>query len=254
MDLTGKVALVTGGGNGIGAATVRALAAAGARLVVADIDAANAAAVATEVGGRAIALDVTSETGWAAAVADVTATEGRLDVAHLNAGIMTRPRGTAFQDDVLPWLTLDAYRRVMGVNVEGVVLGTLACAGAMAAGGGGDIVVTASIAGMVAMGTDPYYALSKAAAASWVRSMGPVLAERGVRISAVAPGGIDTGIVPADLRAARPEAFSPPSYIADAVLHAIAAARPGTVWVAYQQDQAPWAYEWPAVHDGGPTV
>lgn len=250
MDLSGKVALVTGGGNGIGAATARALAAAGARVVVADIDRAAAVAVAAEVGGRAVALDVTSEAGWDTAVADILATEGRLDVAHLNAGVMTRPRGARFDDDVLPWLTADTYRRLMGVNVEGVVLGTLACARAMA--GGGDIVATASIAAMVAMGTDPYYTLSKAAVASWVRSMGPVLAPRGVRISAVCPGGIDTGIVPANLREARPEAFSPPSYIADAVLHAIEAAEPGTVWIAYSQDQAPWAYEWPPIHDGGP--
>lgn len=250
MELTGKVALVTGGGNGIGEATARALAGAGATVVVADIDAAGASRVAAEVGGRAVTLDVTSESGWADTVAGILATEGRLDVAHLNAGVMTRPRGARFDDDTLPWLTAEAYRRVMGVNVEGVVLGTLACVPAMT--GGGDIVATASIAAMTAMGTDPYYTASKAAVASWVRSMGPVLAPRGIRISAVCPGGIDTGIVPADLREARPEAFSPPSYIAGAVLHAIEAGRSGAVWIAYTQGQAPWAYEWPPFHAGGP--
>lgn len=252
MDLTGRVALVTGGGNGIGEATARALAGAGATVVVADIDTAGAARVAGEIGGRAVTLDVTSEEGWAATTAGILAIEGRLDVAHLNAGIMTRPRGAAFDDDTLPWLTPAAYRRVMGVNVEGVVLGTLACASAMT--GGGDIVATASIAAMVAMGTDPYYTASKAAVASWVRSMGPVLEPRGIRISAVCPGGIDTGIVPADLRATRPGAFSPPSYIAGAVLHAIRAAQTGTVWIAYTESQAPWVYEWPAIHDGGPAT
>lgn len=252
MDLTGKVALVTGGGNGIGEATARALAGAGARVVVADIDTAGAARVAGDIGGRSIALDVTSEEGWAAAIADILATEGRLDAAHLNAGVMTRPRGVAFDDDTLPWLTAATYRKVMGVNVDGVVLGTLACVPAMT--NGGDIVATASIAAMVAMGTDPYYTASKAAVASWVRSMGPVLEPRGIRISAVCPGGIDTGIVPSNLREARPEAFSPPSYIAGAVLHAIEAARPGTVWIAYTEAQAPWAYDWPPIHDGGPSA
>jgi NAD(P)-dependent dehydrogenase (short-subunit alcohol dehydrogenase family) len=240
MDLRGKVALVTGGGNGIGAASASALAGAGATVVVADVDEAGGSRVAESIGGRFVALDVTSPASWSAAVAGVD----RLDVVHLNAGVMTRPRSAPFLDDVVPWLTPEGYHKVMAVNVEGVVLGTMACLPALEAAGG-DVVVTASVAGLLAQPEDPYYSMSKHAVLGWVRGMGPVLARRGVRMQAVCPGGIDTAIVPADLRQrAGNAAFSPPTYIAGAVVHALEHGAGGDVWIAWGEGHDYWRYEY----------
>lgn len=88
-DLRGSVALVTGAASGIGAATAHRLAEEGAQVVVADIQVDAGEAVAAEIGGRFVALDVRDASAWAAAVDGVLATEGRLDITHLNAGVMT---------------------------------------------------------------------------------------------------------------------------------------------------------------------
>jgi NAD(P)-dependent dehydrogenase (short-subunit alcohol dehydrogenase family) len=249
MDLGGKVALVTGAANGIGAATATALAAAGAAVLVADVDEAGGRAVADAVGGRFVALDVTAPDAWAALVGGLD----RLDVVHLNAGVMTRPRSAPFLDDVVPWLTPEGYHKVMSVNVEGVVLGTMACLPALEASGG-DVVVTASVAGLLAQPEDPYYSMSKHAVLGWVRGMGAVLARRGVRIQAVCPGGIDTAIVPSDLRErVGASSFSPPAYLAGAVVHALAEGAAGDVWIAYAQGQDYWRYEYAPVRSGRPS-
>ena len=88
-DLTGTVALVTGAASGIGAATAARLAEDGAAVVVADVQRQAGAKVAADVGGRFAALDVTDPGDWDRVVAEVLATEGRIDIAHLNAGVMT---------------------------------------------------------------------------------------------------------------------------------------------------------------------
>jgi NAD(P)-dependent dehydrogenase (short-subunit alcohol dehydrogenase family) len=162
-SLEGRVALVTGGGSGIGAAVSRRLATEGARVVVADIVASAASSVAEEIGGRGVALDVGDADAWAGLVDGILATEGGLDLAHLNAGVTTG------EGDITV-LTEAQYRRVMGANLDGVVYGTRAAAGAMKASGGGAIVATASLAGIIAFAPDPIYTLTKHAVVGLVRS------------------------------------------------------------------------------------
>ena len=149
----GRVALVTGGGSGIGAAVSRRLAAEGARVVVADIVGDAAAAVAGEIGGRGVTLDVGDAAAWDSLVDDIVAQEGGLGIVHLNAGVSTGEGDPTA-------LTEAQYRRVMGANLDGVVYGTRATARAMKAAGGGAIVATASLAGIIAFAPDPIYTLT----------------------------------------------------------------------------------------------
>ena len=188
MDLSGKGALVTGGASGIGAAAVRRLAAAGARVAVVDLDADGAAALAEEVGGVALPADVTDPDAVAGVVAAAEQEFGRLDVVLLNAGI------TAGQSGVED-LDLAGYRRIMGVNVDHVVFGLTAAVPALRRAGGGTIVATASLAGLTAMPGDALYTASKHAVVGYVRSVAPSLALDGIRVAAVCPGFADTPLI-----------------------------------------------------------
>jgi hypothetical protein len=134
---------------------------------------------------------------------------------YLNAGLMARPPSEPLHDPVAT-LTESTYRKVTSVNVDGVVLGIIESLPHLEARGGGDILVTASMAGLVPFLPDPLYALSKHALVGLVRSLGPSLVSRSIRLNAICPGGIDTAIVPDQLR---PQVnLSPPSYIADVVV------------------------------------
>lgn len=188
MTAHAQVALVTGAASGIGAAAARRLAARGYRTVLADIDPAGAT-TAAEVGGRFTLLDVADHEANRACVADVVATEGRLDVAFLNAGV-TGP------GDALPLRHSD-YRRIIGVNLDGVVFGVDAAAAAMTAGGA--IVATASLAGLSPMPGDALYTLTKTAVVGYVRALAPSLARRGITLNAVCPGFADTPLI-SDMR------------------------------------------------------
>ncbi|CAA9402819.1 MAG: Short-chain dehydrogenase/reductase SDR? [uncultured Pseudonocardia sp.] len=188
MDLSGRGALVTGGASGIGAAAVRRLAAAGARVAVVDLDGDGAAVLAAEVGGVSLPADVTDPDAVARVVADAEEVFGRLDVVLLNAGI------TAGQSGVED-LDLAGYRRIMGVNVDHVVFGLTAAVPALRRAGGGAIVATASLAGLTAMPGDALYTASKHAVVGYVRSVGPSLAPDGIRVAAVCPGFADTPLI-----------------------------------------------------------
>lgn len=188
MDLTRKVALVTGGASGIGAATVRRFAAAGAQVAVVDRDEAGAQKIADEVGGLALAVDVTDLDAMTGAVAAAEERFGRLDVVFLNAGI------TAGQSGIED-LDLDGYRRIMGVNVDHVVFGLTAAVPALRRAGGGHIVATSSLAGLTGMPGDALYTLSKHAVVGYVRSAAPTLAAEGIRVNAVCPGFADTPLI-----------------------------------------------------------
>lgn len=186
------VAIVTGGASGIGRAVAEELAARGAEVVLADIDAADAEGVAAAIrerGGRASAqrLDVADAAAFRALVDATLARAGRLDWLFNNAGIAVA--GEAHE------LTLEAWRKIVEVNVMGVVHGQLAAYPAMVRQGFGHIVNTASIAGLLATPGAAAYATTKHAVVGLSKSLRIEGAARGVRVSALCPGVIRTPIL-----------------------------------------------------------
>ncbi len=198
-SLDGARVLVTGAASGIGRALAGMATDAGAAVTLADIDLGAVTAAADETGAVAVRLDVSDEDGWKAMAAE----HGPWDHVALNAGLMSAaPDADPLTSDLF---TLDtaAYRRVMSVNVDGVVFGIRSTVPEMRANGG-SVVATASAAGLVGLGHDPTYSLSKHAVVGLVRSVAARLApanerhpERAVRICAVAPGSVRTPMFPA---------------------------------------------------------
>jgi NAD(P)-dependent dehydrogenase (short-subunit alcohol dehydrogenase family) len=193
-------ALVTGAAGGIGRAIVRRLQHDGYDVTGVDVD----------------ELDVADPSAWI----DLP----QVGVACLNAGVVT---GTGSIAD----LTEEQYRRILGVNVDGVVFGVRALASRLEAGG--KIVVTASLAGLTDVPSDPIYAGTKHFVIGFVRSVAPQLAERGIAIDAVCPGIVDTPMI-AGSRAALEAAGFPllaPEDVADAVAAILASDGTGEAWV-----------------------
>ncbi len=186
-----KTAIVTGAASGIGAATARRLSSLGARVVAIDLDEVRAGPIAQEIGGTAVAMDVSDPESWDHLLADVIADFGGIDFAHLNAGIVTLPYPYEISD-----VSADVFRRLMGVNLEGIVLAsTKLVQVGMGSGAGGAIVATASLGGLHPWPEDPYYAASKLAVVGFVRSAAPKFAALGVRIHALCPSLVQTNII-----------------------------------------------------------
>ncbi len=189
MLLDNKVAIVTGGGSGIGEASARRFAKEGAMVVVADIRARKVEAVAAsirEAGGEAspFEVDVADAASVQAMVQHAVDTYGRLDVLFNNAGTL-RP-GTAVE------LSVEDWDFVMGVNVRSVFLGAKYAVPVMIAGGGGSIINTASISGLHGDGGAVVYAASKAAVINLTRALSTDHGRDGVRTNAICPGTIQT--------------------------------------------------------------
>ena len=181
-----KVVLVTGAASGIGRATATLFAKDGAKVVCVDVDQEAGGAIATEIGGVFALADVSRPEELQAAVDTALSEFGRLDVAHLNAGV--GERGVDVTE-----LSEETYLRAVGINVGGIVFGTRAAANAMTDGGA--IVATASLAGLVPYPGDPIYGLTKHAVVGFVRSAADQLARRNIRINAVAPGFTRTAML-----------------------------------------------------------
>ena len=184
---------MTGGGSGLGAALAQRFADEGAAVVVADLNPAAAEAVASAIGAAGgvalpLALDVTEEPGWAAAVERVQQVFGRLDVLVNNAGMIMR-RGIATQ-------TLDGWRRMLDVNLTGAFLGLRAFAPLLAARRCGAVVNIASTAGLTAHG-DAAYTASKWGLRGLTRAAALEFVDRGIRVNAVCPATIDTPLTAA---------------------------------------------------------
>jgi NAD(P)-dependent dehydrogenase (short-subunit alcohol dehydrogenase family) len=188
-ELSGRVALVTGGARGIGAAAARALAGLGAQVIVADVI--DTSPVVAGVGGLGLRLDVTDEEDWKRAIAFARAEAGGLDILVNNAGrFLLRP---------LTETTLEDWRAIQTVNVEGVFLGCKHAAPALAerAGrwtGGGAIVNLSSIAGLVGQALGCAYNASKGAVRLMTKSMASEFAPLKIRVNSVHPGVIDTAM------------------------------------------------------------
>ncbi|WP_084958453.1 SDR family oxidoreductase [Thermoactinospora rubra] len=234
-----KVALITGGGSGIGAAVARRLAAEGARLVLADVDEAAGKAVASELDALFVRCDVSRLADNQAAVAAAMSEYGRLDLAFLNAGVATK---CGIGDDFDP----ERYRLAMGVNLDGVVYGVHAALPALRRSGGGTIVATSSMAGIVGIPGDPIYAANKHAVVGLVRSLGPDLAPFGVKVQALCPSFADTPILGEDGKALLDEMGFPVldvSEVVDAFMKLLASEGTGECWfVVPGRESEPFAF------------
>jgi NAD(P)-dependent dehydrogenase (short-subunit alcohol dehydrogenase family) len=186
--LAGKVAIVTGGASGLGRATVERFVEEGARVVVADRDAAGGEALAAALGAGCAFLrtDVADRGQIQALVAFAVERFGGLDVMMNNAGIPGERHGRLLEDP------LADFQQVMGVNLYGVMAGTQCAARHMAAHGGGAIINTASIAALQPGFGVATYRASKAGVVQFSRSAAIDLAEYGVRVNCLAPGNIQT--------------------------------------------------------------
>ena len=210
-------ALVTGSAGGIGSAICAKLRAEGFEVRELDL-----------VSG----FDVSDPACWEHV--------GSVDLACLNAGVLTGGDGIAN-------LTDEAYRRAVGVNVDGVVYGVRRLDRVMPRGG--VIVVTASLAGLVAIPDDPISGLTKHAVVGFVRSVAPELAERGIRIQAVCPAWADTGLMPVSFKdelAARGLRLLRPENVAEGVWAAYESEGTGEAWIV-QPGREPLLYEFKGV-------
>ena len=194
QELSGKVAIVTGGASGIGRATVELFADQGAEVVIADVDEEAGGALAAGLGD-AVAFrrtDVADADEVQSLVDFAVDTFGGLHVMFNNAGIASSFR-RFLRDD------LRDFDRVMAVNLFGVIVGTQRAARHMADHGGGSIINTSSIGGLTGGGPPIAYRTSKAAIVQFSRLVSTDLAEYGVRVNCIAPGHIPTGITTYDL-------------------------------------------------------
>ena len=192
MKLEGKVAIVTGGGSGLGQASAHALAAAGARVVVGDVDDAGAAATVDALvarGGNAIAhhTDVAVADECAALVQAAVDTFGELNILHNNAGVAW-PGRDGFAPDVDP----ANWDRVISINLSGTFYCCHYAVPEMAKTGGGSIINTASSMAHLPLGGLDGYAASKGGVALLTKSMAPSAGRIGIRVNAISPGYVDT--------------------------------------------------------------
>lgn len=222
FDLTGRGVVITGGNGGIGMGMARALLAAGAKVAIwgsnpeKTRNARDALARECGDGGRvhAFVCNVAEEAEVERAFADSVAALGRVDSCFANAGVSSK--GTLLTD-----MTLDEFRRVQRVNVEGVFLTFRAAARHMAQHGqGGSLVATASTAAIEGAARNSHYGASKGAVTSYVRALAVELARHKIRVNSILPGWIVTDMTERSVQNPK---------FADAVLPRIPARRWGEI-------------------------
>ena len=215
MRLKDKVALVTGGGSGIGRAICERFAAEGARVVVNDVrqEAAEATAKALGAGARAIAADVADSRAVSAMFAALARETGRLDVLVNNAGVAFGPgddraatmrksearvmetisgQGVQTHWDITQNMSDEAWHHVIGVHLHGTFYCTREALKIMTRQGSGAIVNLSSVAALMGLETVPHYSAAKGGILAFTRAVAREVASRGIRVNAICPGYIDT--------------------------------------------------------------
>ena len=229
--------IVTGAASGIGAAVVRAVRNSGADVLALDVDEVKGSALAQETGALYRALDVGALDQWQQ-FADYLASErtslGSPRYIHLNAGVQIAPPNEPLSEYQLEAATLERYRRMMSVNVDGVVFGLQTLLPLLPPGAA--IVATASLAGITPYAIDPLYAMSKHAVVGLVRSLAPDLARRGISIHALCPGAVDTEIIP-HAQKTKDAQFMTPADLAKDVIELMAETESGKSWVRLRTDK-----------------
>lgn len=187
----GKVAIVTGGASGMGAADAEVLVREGASVVVADLNEADGRAVAERVGGDAVfmKLDVTDEANWQQVIAGTVEKFGRLDILVNNAGVLAM--GTVVDT------TLESWRMINAVNSEGVFLGCKHAIPAMVESGGGSIINMSSVAAIHGQSFVAAYTASKGAVRALTKNVAMYCKEQknGVRCNSIHPDGVATPMI-----------------------------------------------------------
>ncbi|MCX2975824.1 glucose 1-dehydrogenase [Candidatus Marimicrobium litorale] len=187
----GKVAIVTGGASGMGAADAEVLSREGASVVVADLNEADGRAVAERVGGNAVfmKLDVTDEANWQQVIARTVEKFGRLDILVNNAGVLAV--GTVVDT------TLESWRMINAVNSEGVFLGCKHAIPAMVESGGGSIINMSSVAAIHGQSFVAAYTASKGAVRALTKNVAMYCKEQknGVRCNSIHPDGVATPMI-----------------------------------------------------------
>ncbi|MFB7370597.1 3-oxoacyl-ACP reductase [Streptomyces sp. NPDC056222] len=190
LRLQDRVAVVTGAGSGIGLATVRRMAAEGAKIVVADVDPTAGQAAADETGGLFVRTDVTDETDVRRMYEEAFRAYGRIDIAFNNAGISPP------DDDSILTTGLDAWRRVQETNLTSVFLCCKYVIPYMQRQGKGSIINTASfVARMGAATSQISYTASKGGVLAMTRELGVQFAREGIRVNALCPGPVNTPLL-----------------------------------------------------------
>lgn len=229
--------IVTGAASGIGSAVTRATRQSGATVLALDIDDAAGEALANETGATYQHCNVALQEDWRQVVETLASSRKEIGPPtriHLNAGIQIAPPDAPLSEYRFEALTTERYRRMMGVNVDGVVFGLHALLPLLEPGAA--IVVTASLAGITPYSVDPLYAMSKHAVAGLVRSLGPILKNRDIKINAICPGGIDTAIIPEEQRT--PDAvLMSPEHVATEVIRLMTEEETGKTWAKVSEDK-----------------